>query len=74
MPHFFLHIRDRDGLTADPEGTGLPDLEAARTDALAAAREILAEPIAKDGKTGTRASRSSTRPGGFRSQCRSGPP
>jgi hypothetical protein len=52
MPHFFLHIRDRDGLTADPEGTELPDLEAAQTDALAAARKILAEPIAKDGKTG----------------------
>jgi hypothetical protein len=43
MPRFFFAIRDRDGLTADPEGTDLSDLEAARTDALAAAREIRAE-------------------------------
>jgi hypothetical protein len=52
MPRFFFHIRDRDGLTEDPEGTELPDLDAARTDALAAARDILAERIAKDGRTG----------------------
>jgi hypothetical protein len=43
MPRFFFPIRDRDGLTADPEGTDLPDLEAARTGALAATREVVAE-------------------------------
>jgi hypothetical protein len=43
MPRFFFAIRDRDGLNADPEGTDLADLEAARTDALAAARETLGE-------------------------------
>jgi hypothetical protein len=51
MPRFF-HIRDRDGLTADPERTDLPDLEAARTDAPATASEILAERIVKEGRTG----------------------
>ena len=50
MPRFFFHIRDRDGLTADPDGTDLPDLEAARTEALAAARDMLAERIVKEGR------------------------
>ena len=43
MQRFFFHIRDRDVMTAAPEGADLPDLEAARIGALAAAREALAE-------------------------------
>jgi hypothetical protein len=52
MPCFFFHIRDRDGLAADPDGTDLPGLGAARTGAPVAAREILAERIGKEGRTG----------------------
>ena len=45
MPRFFLHIRDADGLFEDPEGSDLPDLDAARSEAEAAAREIAAEAL-----------------------------
>lgn len=42
MPLFYLHIRDGEALIADPDGSDLPDLDAARAEALAGAREILA--------------------------------
>ena len=42
MPTFFFHVRDGGGLTLDPDGADLPDLDAARAEALAAAREIRA--------------------------------
>jgi hypothetical protein len=45
MPRFFVNVRDGDYLTRDVEGIEVADLEAARVDALAAAREILAEAI-----------------------------
>lgn len=40
MPRYFLHI---DELATDPDGTELPDLEAARREAMLSAREMLAE-------------------------------
>jgi hypothetical protein len=40
MPRYFLHI---DELDTDPEGTEFPGLEAARAEAVLAARELLAE-------------------------------
>jgi hypothetical protein len=40
VPRYYLHI---DGLGTDPEGTELPDLEAARREAILSAREMLAE-------------------------------
>jgi hypothetical protein len=40
VPRYFLHI---DELDTDPEGSELPDLEAARREAILAAREMLAE-------------------------------
>jgi len=40
LPRYFLHIGELD---TDPEGTELPDLEAARHEAMLAAREMLAE-------------------------------
>jgi len=40
VPRYFLHV---DELDTDPEGTELPDLEAARREAILAAREMLAE-------------------------------
>jgi uncharacterized protein DUF6894 len=42
MPRYYLHIRNTDYMALDDEGTDLPDLNAARECALAAAREILA--------------------------------
>ena len=49
MPTFHLHIRVDGHLFEDPEGSELPTLEAARAEALAAAREGFAELI-KTGK------------------------
>jgi hypothetical protein len=43
VPRYVLHV---DELETDPEGTHLPDLEAARREALLSAREMLAEWIA----------------------------
>jgi hypothetical protein len=49
MPRFFFHIRYDGQLVRDPEGTDLVDLAAAKAEALADAREILADQ-AKGGK------------------------
>ncbi len=45
MPRFYFHIRDGDTLIEDHDGSDLPDLEAARSEALAGARSILAEKV-----------------------------
>lgn len=45
MPTFHFHVRDGDALFEDPDGSELPDLETARAEALAAAREAFAELI-----------------------------
>lgn len=42
MPRSFLHIRSGNELIEDPERSVLPDVEAAREEALASARDILA--------------------------------
>lgn len=42
MPRFFMHLRDGIDEMLDPEGMELPDVEAARTKVLAAARDVLA--------------------------------
>src|SRR4051812_17230846 len=49
MPQFYFHIRDENGLTRDPEGQDLPDLEAARREAVSSAREILSEKLLHGG-------------------------
>ena len=41
MPLFFLHLVGDGTLTEDPEGSQLPDLDAARAEALGGIREIL---------------------------------
>ena len=46
MPRYYLHIRSADGTSPDEEGTDLTDLNAARAEALAAARELFAAAIA----------------------------
>lgn len=43
MPRFFIHLRNHNALIEDPEGCDLPDFEAAWDEALAVARELLAE-------------------------------
>ena len=45
MPRFYLHIRDGDRFLEDPDGSELPDLDAARAEAMASARELLADKI-----------------------------
>jgi hypothetical protein len=45
MPLFFLNVRDGDFVVRDPEGTEFANLEAARVEALAAAREVLGDAI-----------------------------
>jgi hypothetical protein len=50
MGRFYFHLKDGDKLIEDPEGADLPDLDAARREALLAACELLSEAI-KFGKT-----------------------
>jgi hypothetical protein len=49
MGRFYFRLREDGELIPDEEGIDLPDLSAARREAIAAARELLAEAI-KDGK------------------------
>jgi hypothetical protein len=43
MPRYYFDIRDGDKLVEDAEGIELSDVAAAREEAVAAARELLAE-------------------------------
>ncbi|WP_262265710.1 DUF6894 family protein [Microvirga yunnanensis] len=43
MPLYFLHIRNGDKLEVDPDGTELPDVDAAFAEALKVARELVDE-------------------------------
>ena len=45
MARYYFHIRDRDKLIEDLEGQDIVDEEAIRVEALASAREMLAEGI-----------------------------
>jgi len=49
MRRFYFRLRAGDELVPDEEGIDLPDLSAARREAIEAARELLAEAI-KDGR------------------------
>jgi hypothetical protein len=51
MPLYYCHIRNRDELEVDPDGTELPDIDAALTEALKVARELTAEIPGYDGST-----------------------
>jgi len=51
MPLYYFHIRHRNELEVDPDGTELPDLDAALTEALLVARELTAEIPGYDGST-----------------------
>jgi hypothetical protein len=45
MPLYYLHIRDGTELLVDPEGSNLPNLEAARTEAIEGARQLISEAV-----------------------------
>ena len=45
MPRFYFHLRDGDTYEEDTDGIELPDVDSAQTEAVVAAREILAEQI-----------------------------
>lgn len=49
MPRYFFHIRTADAFIRDPDGSVLPDLDAARAEAGHSARDILAE-LLRDGE------------------------
>jgi hypothetical protein len=45
MARFYFHMRTGDHVERDADGAEMPNLEAARTEALQSAREILADAI-----------------------------
>ena len=45
MPLYYLHIRDGTKLLLDPEGSNLPNLEAARMEAIDGARQLISEAV-----------------------------
>jgi len=45
MPRYYRHIRHDGQVIQDPEGIDLPDLEAARAEAIQGIRDILAEAV-----------------------------
>lgn len=47
MPHFYLHLINGSGVTHDHEGLDLPDVAAARNEALAAIRSMLKEELSQ---------------------------
>ena len=49
MTRFFFHVRDEGDVSRDTEGQDLPDLEAARREAMSANREILGERLLHGG-------------------------
>jgi hypothetical protein len=50
MPKYYFHIRDGSALIEDLEGMELPDIGSVHTEAIEAAREIMADRI-RSGKT-----------------------
>jgi len=54
MPRFFLHIDDGTQRIEDEEGSELPDLEAAREEALGSARQLWAAAILRQQDIGSR--------------------
>ena len=45
MPLYYLHIKDGAELLLDPEGSNLPNLEAARIEAIEGARQLISQAI-----------------------------
>jgi hypothetical protein len=49
MPRYYFNIVDPDGTIPDMEGTDLPDIDAVRVEALASAREMIADTVRHGG-------------------------
>jgi hypothetical protein len=45
MPRYYFHIRDGENRVEDEEGTEVPDLEAAKSEARASARDLAIDEI-----------------------------
>ena len=45
MPRYYFHIRDENGFIEDDEGTEAPDLENAKSEARASARDLAIDEI-----------------------------
>lgn len=55
MPRYFFHVREGGELSQDREGQELPDVEAARREAVNTGREILGEKLLHGGALNNRA-------------------
>jgi hypothetical protein len=55
MPRYYFHVREGGTLNRDEEGQELPDAEAARKEAISAAREILGDKLLHGGSLNGRA-------------------
>jgi len=49
MPRYFFNVRDETEISCDPEGQVLPDLDAARREAVNSAREMIGERVLHGG-------------------------
>ena len=45
MPRFYMHVCNGNGFVEDEEGRELPDAETARNEAIAAARDVMANDL-----------------------------
>jgi NADH dehydrogenase FAD-containing subunit len=52
MPLYFFHVRDGVHLILDPDGSCLPDLASAQTEAVLSARELMSQSIVGAGRLG----------------------
>jgi hypothetical protein len=49
MPHYYFHVREGSEFSKDTEGQDLPNVEAARKEAISASREMLGEKLLHGG-------------------------
>jgi hypothetical protein len=49
MPRYYFHVREGADISRDVEGQDLPDVEAARREAISTSREILGEKLLHGG-------------------------
>jgi len=54
MPLYFFHLMHGDDVAHDLEGMRLPDIETAKAEAIASAREIMADAMLRGEKLGKR--------------------
>ena len=54
MPRYYFHVREGGELSRDTEGQDLPNVEAARREAIAASREILGDKLLHGGSLNSR--------------------